>query len=51
MKIDYEKLDVYHAAIDFVVTSNNIIEALPRGHGYLIDQLQFRKEKSKMVNW
>jgi len=37
---DHEKLDVYHVAIEFVSLSNDIVERLPRGKGYLSDQLQ-----------
>jgi four helix bundle protein len=37
---DHERLDVYQAAIDFVVLANDVVERLPRGRGYLADQLQ-----------
>jgi len=37
---DHEKLDVYKAAIEFVVLINTIVEHLPRGRAYLADQLQ-----------
>ena len=37
---DHERLDVYQAAIDFVVLANDLAEQLPRGRGYLADQLQ-----------
>ena len=37
---DHEKLDVYRIAIAFVVIANDVVEALPRGRGYLADQLQ-----------
>ena len=37
---DHEKLDVYKAAIEFVVLVNSIVETLPRGRAYLADQLQ-----------
>src|SRR5439155_545838 len=37
---DHEKLDVYKAAIEFVVLINSIVENLPRGRAYLADQLQ-----------
>lgn len=40
MAFDHEKLDVYVLAIDFVARANGIIESLPRGRGYLADQLQ-----------
>lgn len=37
---DHERLDVYGAAIDFVAVADDIVERLPRGRGYLADQLQ-----------
>ena len=37
---DHEKHDVYTAAIDFVSLANEVVEQLPRGRGYLADQLQ-----------
>jgi four helix bundle protein len=40
MPFDHEKLDVYGLAIDFVARANGIVEVLPRGRGYLADQLQ-----------
>ena len=36
----FDHLDVYQAAIDFVVLANDVVERLPRGRGYLADQLQ-----------
>jgi len=36
---DHEKLDVYRAAIEFVVLVDKIVEHFPRGRGYLADQL------------
>lgn len=39
MAFDHEKLDVYQLAIEFVAKANEIIERLPRGRGYLADQL------------
>jgi four helix bundle protein len=38
--LDHEKLDAYHIAVEFVVLSDAVIENLPRGRGYLSDQLQ-----------
>jgi four helix bundle protein len=38
--LDHEKLDVYHIAIEFVILSDAIIAHMPRGRGYLSDQLQ-----------
>ena len=40
MGFGHEKLDVYQLAIEFVAKANDIIERLPRGRGYLADQLQ-----------
>jgi four helix bundle protein len=40
MAFDHEKLDVYQVAIEFVAKANDIVEQLPRGRGYLADQLQ-----------
>ena len=37
---DHDKLDVYNVALDFVVLANDVVEQLPRGRGYLADQLQ-----------
>ena len=37
---DHEKLDVYRAAIAFVVLVDEMITNLPRGRAYLADQLQ-----------
>ena len=39
-EFDHEKLDVYRAAIEFVVLANSIAEKLPRGRSHLVDQLQ-----------
>ena len=36
---DYERWDVYHAALDLIVVIKEIMEALPRGNGHLADQL------------
>ena len=38
--LDHEKLTVYQIAIEFVVIADEVIEHLPRGRGYLSDQLQ-----------
>ena len=37
---DHERLDVYAKAIDFLVLADDVVEQLPRGRGYLADQLQ-----------
>ena len=39
-QFDHERLDVYRKAIEFVVLANDVVEQLPRGRGYLADQLQ-----------
>lgn len=38
--LDHEKLDAYQVAVEFVIVADDIIEHLPRGRGYLSDQLQ-----------
>jgi four helix bundle protein len=38
--LDYEKLDVYRCAIDFLRIAFAIIAGLPRGHAPLADQLR-----------
>ena len=38
--LDHEKLDVYRIAVDFVILADAIVEHLPRGRGYMSDQLQ-----------
>jgi four helix bundle protein len=37
---DHEKLDVYQAAIKFIILIESVIGGLPRGRAYLADQLQ-----------
>ena len=39
-QFDHEHLEVYKKAIEFVVLANDVVEQLPRGRGYLADQLQ-----------
>jgi four helix bundle protein len=39
-EFDHERLEVYKRAIEFVVLANDVVEQLPRGRGYLADQLQ-----------
>jgi four helix bundle protein len=46
---DHEKLDVYQVAMEFVARANDIVEQLPRGRGYLGDQLQ-RAASSIVLN-
>ncbi len=40
MPADFEKLDVYKAAIEFAITADALLERLPPGRAYLIDQLR-----------
>jgi four helix bundle protein len=37
---DHERLDVYKVSIEFVLLVDEVIEHLPRGKNYLVDQLQ-----------
>ena len=37
---DYERWDVYRAALELIVVIKNIVDRLPRGNAYLADQLQ-----------
>ena len=46
---DHERLDVYQAAMKFVILTDEIIENLPRGRGYLADQFQ-RASTSILLN-
>ena len=39
MQFDHERLDVYRAALDFLVHAEGLIAALPRGRRHLSDQL------------
>lgn len=39
-QFDFEKLDVYQAAIEVVVLIDKITESFPKGRAYLTDQLQ-----------
>ena len=39
MYFDFEKLDVYQVALDFVVSADDVAQKLPRGRRYLKDQL------------
>ena len=49
MAFDHEKLDVYLVAVDFIARANSVVESLPRGRGYLADQLQ-RAASSIVLN-
>ena len=46
---DHERLDVYQAAIAFVILTDEMLENLPRGRAYLADQLQ-RASSSILLN-
>jgi four helix bundle protein len=37
---DYEKLDVYRIALEFVISTIEIWDCLPRGSGELVNQLK-----------
>ena len=39
-EFEHERLDVYKAAIEFLVLADVIAATLPRGRGYLADQLR-----------
>src|SRR5262245_23683837 len=38
-QFDHDRLDVYHATIDFVGLAGQLVDALPRGRAYIKDQL------------
>lgn len=38
--LDYERLDAYQCALRFAALSFTILEAMPRGHAELADQLR-----------
>jgi four helix bundle protein len=46
---DYERLDVYVAALDFVTTADALAKAASRGYGDLADQLR-RASTSVLLN-
>jgi len=39
-EFDFEKLDVYKAAVELIILVDEIVAHLPRGRAYLADQLQ-----------
>jgi four helix bundle protein len=39
-EFEHERLDVYQAAIQFLVLADTVAGELPRGRGYLADQLR-----------
>jgi four helix bundle protein len=39
MAFDHERLDVYHAALDFLDLADAVLSSLPRGRAHLSDQL------------
>lgn len=45
--LEYEKLDVYRIALEFVVTTVEIRDRLPRGNGEL--QVQFKRASFSIV--
>jgi four helix bundle protein len=46
---DHERLEVYRRALEFLLVAHAVVESLPRGHGYLADQLQ-RASTSVVLN-
>jgi four helix bundle protein len=48
-RFDHEKLDVYEAALEWVVLADDVVAHLPRGRGYLADQLH-RAATSILLN-
>ena len=46
---DYEKLDVYQTAVEFIILIESIVKKFPKGRAYLIDQLQ-RAGSSVVLN-
>jgi four helix bundle protein len=39
-RFDFQKLEVYQKGLDFVVVADGIVGGLPKGRGYLADQLR-----------
>jgi four helix bundle protein len=37
---DHERWDVYRASLELIIVIKDVVEELPRGSGYLADQLQ-----------
>lgn len=48
-QFDYERLDVYSVALDFVVAADLIAQSASRGHGDLADQIR-RASTSILLN-
>ena len=48
-EFEHERLDVYQAAVQFLVLADTIASALPRGRAYLADQLR-RAASSSSLN-
>ena len=48
-EFDHERLEVYRTSLRFLVLSNDVVQQLPRGRGYLADQLQ-RAATSVLLN-
>ena len=49
MSFDHEKLDVYQLALEFLGRADEVARQLPRGRGYLAEQLQ-RASLSILLN-
>ncbi|WP_133129716.1 hypothetical protein [Legionella yabuuchiae] len=50
-RFDHERLDVYQEVIAFVMLSDEILEALPRGRAYLEAQLQLIVHGHVLAQW
>ena len=37
---EHERLDVYRTAIEFLVLADEVAASLPKGRGYMVDQLR-----------
>jgi four helix bundle protein len=48
-EFDHDRLEVYQTALRFLVVANEVCQQLPRGRGYLADQLQ-RASTSVVLN-
>ena len=48
-EFDHDRLEVYQTALRFLVVANEVCQQLPRGRGYLADQLQ-RAATSVVLN-
>ncbi len=49
MQLSHEKLDVYQKATEFLALSAQLLDAMPKGHKTLVDQLR-RSALSVVLN-